>query len=90
MQRELFISVLTDFGRAFINPIAVFCESIFYFDQVVGFWHESGLTVHEDTSRQHLSRWQIIILEIFSIFIIQRQGLSWVSIQSREWILVRN
>jgi hypothetical protein len=47
MQRELIVSALTGFKRAFVNQIAVFYESIFYFDKVVGFWHESGLTVHE-------------------------------------------
>lgn len=47
MQRELFVSVLTGFERAFVDPIAVFRESNSYFDNVVDFWRESGLTVHE-------------------------------------------
>ena len=89
MQRDLFLYALTGFERAFVNPIAVFHESISHFDKVVKFWHESGLTVQARYLDADLSRLQIIILEIFSISTIQRQGLSWVPIQSREWTLAR-
>jgi hypothetical protein len=47
MQRELFMQLPTGFDRAFIDPIAIFRESISNFESMERFWHESGLTVHE-------------------------------------------
>jgi hypothetical protein len=47
MQRELFAQLPTGFDRAFVDPIAIFSESISRFESMERFWHESGLTVHE-------------------------------------------